>query len=56
VDNLTDFGARPVRQPVVEDRPVITAAGVSPGLDPGASLVERMGGRPLVEAALLVTE
>jgi transcriptional regulator GlxA family with amidase domain len=55
VDNLTDFGARPVRQPVVEDRPVITAAGVSPGLDPGASLVERMGG-PLVEAALLVTE
>ena len=56
VDRLSQFGATPVRQRVVEDRNVITAAGVSAGLDSGILLVDRLRGRPLAEAAVLATE
>ena len=56
VDCLAQFGAKPVHQRVVKDSNVITAAGVSAGLDLGIFLVEQMRGRALAEAAVLVTE
>ena len=56
VDSLAQFGAIPVRQRVVEDGNVITAAGVSSGLDLGLTLVDRFRGRHLAEIALLITE
>ena len=56
VDRLSQFGATPVHERVVEDGNVITAAGVSAGLDSGILLVNRLRGRPLAEAAVLATE
>ncbi len=56
VDRLSQFGAIPTHQRVVEDGHVITAAGVSAGLDLGVLLVNRLRGRPLAEAAVLATE
>jgi cyclohexyl-isocyanide hydratase len=56
VETLSQFGAIPTRRRVVEDGNVITAAGVSAGLDSGILLLERLHGRPLAEAAVLETE
>ncbi|MEO5866713.1 MAG: DJ-1/PfpI family protein [Sphingomonas sp.] len=56
VDNLAQFGAEPVRQRVVEDGNLITAAGVSAGLDLGLTLIDRLRGRHFAEVALLITE
>ena len=56
VDCLPQFGATPVHRRVVEAGNVITAAGVSAGLDSGILLIDRMRGRPLAEAAVLATE
>src|SRR5690348_13340185 len=56
VDNLRQFGATPVRQRIVHDGNVITAAGVSAGLDLGVALLDQFGGRKTAESALLITE
>ena len=56
VNCLRQFGATPVHERVVEDGNVITAAGVSAGLDSGILLIERIRGRALAEAAVLATE
>lgn len=56
VDTLSQFGAIPTHRRVVEDGNLITAAGVSAGLDSGIILLERLHGRPLAEAAVLETE
>jgi transcriptional regulator GlxA family with amidase domain len=44
-DLLTGLGATPVARRWVEDGPVITAAGVSAGIDLALHLVERLAGR-----------
>ena len=46
-DLLTGLGATPVARRWVEDGPVITAAGVSAGIDLALHLVERLAGRRL---------
>lgn len=56
VDCLSEFGAVPTRRRVVEDGNLITAAGVSAGLDSGIILLERLRGRALAEAGVLATE
>jgi len=56
VDNLAQFGAIPTRQRVVEDGNVITAAGVSSGLDLGLTLIGRLRGRHFAESAQLISE
>lgn len=53
---LARFGAIPVRDRVVEDGRLITAAGVSAGLDFGAALVAKLRGRSMAEIATLVAE
>ncbi|MDK0524248.1 DJ-1/PfpI family protein [Streptomyces sp. ML-6] len=50
-DLLARFGATPVARRWVEDGPVITAAGVSAGIDMALHLVDRLAGR---EAARMV--
>ncbi|MER6900990.1 DJ-1/PfpI family protein, partial [Amycolatopsis sp. NPDC000740] len=44
LDTLRAFGAEPVRQRWADSGPVITAAGVSAGIDLALHLVERMSG------------
>ncbi|WP_116203919.1 DJ-1/PfpI family protein [Amycolatopsis circi] len=51
LDTLRAFGAEPVRQRWADSGPVITAAGVSAGIDLALHLVERMSG---TDAARLV--
>ncbi|MGW7537378.1 DJ-1/PfpI family protein [Amycolatopsis sp. NPDC054798] len=51
LDALRVFGAKPVRQRWADSGPVITAAGVSAGIDLALHLVERMSG---ADAARLV--
>jgi cyclohexyl-isocyanide hydratase len=55
-DLLAQFEAVPTRGRVVRDGNVITGAGVSAGLDFGASLVAEMRGMFDAEASLLVAE
>ncbi|WP_409464203.1 DJ-1/PfpI family protein [Amycolatopsis sp. GA6-003] len=51
LENLRAFGATPVRRRWADSGPVITAAGVSAGIDLALHLVERMSGE---DAARLV--
>lgn len=44
LDGLASFGATPVSERVVEDGKVITAAGVSAGIDMGLTLAARVAG------------
>jgi putative intracellular protease/amidase len=44
LDHLRDFGARPTGQRVVEQGKIITAAGVSAGIDMGLTLASRIAG------------
>jgi transcriptional regulator GlxA family with amidase domain len=55
-DLLVQFEAVPTQARVVRDGNVITGAGVSAGLDFGASLVAEMRGMMDAEAILLVSE
>lgn len=55
-DYLTKFGAIPVAERWVEDGPVITAAGVSAGIDAALHLVERLAGRQLARTIQLFIE
>lgn len=56
VPELDRFGAVPVHERVVRDGPVITAAGVSAGLDLGVFLADAIAGTPVAEAMVLVSE
>ena len=44
LDNLKKYGAIPTKQRIVEDGKIITAAGVSAGIDMGLSLTAKLAG------------
>ena len=54
--DLERYGARPTGRRVVEQGKVITAAGVSSGIDMGLVLVEKIAGRDVAEAIQLGIE
>jgi putative intracellular protease/amidase len=56
LDMLGRFGARPVSRRVVEQGKVITAAGVSSGIDMALLLAARIGGPELAQAIQLGIE
>jgi transcriptional regulator GlxA family with amidase domain len=56
VDRLPEFGAEPVAQRVVEDGKVITAAGVSAGIDMALTLASRVAGDQVAQAIQLGIE
>jgi len=53
---LADFGAIPVDSRIVADGNILTAAGVSAGLDFALALVERLRGRPYAQGLMLQAE
>jgi transcriptional regulator GlxA family with amidase domain len=55
-DRLAALGARPTEQRVVERGKIITAAGVSAGIDMGLTLAARMFGDEIAEAIQLGIE
>ncbi|MFE7563332.1 DJ-1/PfpI family protein [Kitasatospora sp. NPDC057500] len=55
-DLLARFGATPVTRRWVEDGPVITAAGVSAGIDMALHLVDRLAGHEAARTVQLVLE
>jgi transcriptional regulator GlxA family with amidase domain len=55
-ERLRDFGATPAPERVVEDGKVITAAGVSAGIDLGLIVAARIGGEDLAKAIQLGIE
>ncbi|GAA1383543.1 DJ-1/PfpI family protein [Kitasatospora putterlickiae] len=55
-DLLARFGATPVARRWVEDGPVITAAGVSAGVDMALHLVDRLAGREAARTVQLFLE
>jgi transcriptional regulator GlxA family with amidase domain len=56
LDRLAELGATPVTRRVVEQGKVITAAGVSSGIDMALTLVHRMHGPELAQAIQLGIE
>jgi transcriptional regulator GlxA family with amidase domain len=56
LDHLRDLGADPVAQRVVEDDKVITAAGVSAGIDMSLTLASRLAGERTAQAIQLGIE
>lgn len=56
LDRLSKWGAIPVSQRVVEDGKVITAAGVSAGIDMAFVLAEKISGRQVAETLQLGIE
>lgn len=56
LDRLREFGATPTPERVVEDGKVITAAGVSSGIDMGLHLVHREMGPEAAQAIQLAIE
>jgi transcriptional regulator GlxA family with amidase domain len=55
-DRLAEFGAQPVARRVVEQGKVITAAGVSAGIDMALLLAERIAGAQVAQAIQLGIE
>jgi len=55
-DGLAAFGAQPVEQRVVTDGPVITAAGVSAGIDMALTLLARLRDEDTAKAVQLAIE
>lgn len=55
-DELASFGARPTERRVVEVGRIITAAGVSSGIDMALHLVAQLHGRDMAEAVQLGIE
>lgn len=55
-DALREFGAEPVAERVVEDGKLITAAGVSAGIDMGLTLAARIAGEDVARAIQLGIE
>jgi transcriptional regulator GlxA family with amidase domain len=56
LDRLPELGAEPVSERVVEDGKVITAAGVSAGIDMALTLAARIAGDEVAEAIQLGIE
>jgi transcriptional regulator GlxA family with amidase domain len=56
LDELAKFGAEPVAERVVFDGKLVTAAGVSAGIDMALALAERVAGRRAAEAIQLGIE
>jgi len=56
LNRLSLWGAHPIQKRVVEDGKLITAAGVSAGLDMALVLTEKLGGRELAETLQLGLE
>jgi transcriptional regulator GlxA family with amidase domain len=56
LEALGGFGAEPIVERVVFDGKLVTAAGVSAGIDMALSLVERVAGRSVAEAIQLGIE
>jgi transcriptional regulator GlxA family with amidase domain len=56
LESLSEFGARPARRRVVEQGKVITAAGVSSGIDMGLVLAARIAGPEVAQAIQLGIE
>jgi putative intracellular protease/amidase len=56
LDRLAEFGAIPTKERVVEEGKVVTAAGVSSGIDMGLRLAERIGGEDMAKAIQLGIE
>jgi putative intracellular protease/amidase len=56
VDRLASYGAIPTRERVVEEGKIVTAAGVSSGIDMGLRLVERIAGEDLAKGIQLGIE
>lgn len=56
VDFLPRFGAEPVRARVVRDGTLITAGGVTSGIDFGLSVVAELWGQPVAEGIQLMME
>jgi putative intracellular protease/amidase len=56
LDTLASHGARPVSRRVVEQGKVITAAGVSAGIDMALTLAARIAGEPVAQAIQLGIE
>jgi putative intracellular protease/amidase len=56
LDRLAEFGATPVRERVVEDGKVMTAAGVSAGIDMALTLAARIAGEDFAKALQLGIE
>ena len=55
-DQLRQFGAEPTLERVVEDGKVVTAAGVSSGIDMGLRLAQLIGGDEVAQAIQLSIE
>jgi transcriptional regulator GlxA family with amidase domain len=55
-DQLRALGAKPTAERVVFQGKLVTAAGVSAGIDMGLALVQRMHGTPLAQAIQLAIE
>ncbi len=56
LEGLSDFGATPTSERVVEDGKVITAAGVSAGIDMGLTLAARLAGEDYAKGIQLGIE
>ena len=56
VDRLAEFGAEPVRERVVVDGKLVTAAGVASGIDMALNLVQREMGDEAAQAIQLAIE
>jgi putative intracellular protease/amidase len=56
LDRLAEYGAEPTSERVVEEGKVITAAGVSSGIDMGLTLVQRIAGDDMAQAIQLGIE
>jgi transcriptional regulator GlxA family with amidase domain len=56
VDRLAEMGAEPVRERVVEDGKLVTAAGVASGIDMALHLVNREAGPEVAQAVQLAIE
>ena len=55
-DALAGYGARPTEQRIVEQGKIVTAAGVSAGIDLALTLLGRIDGRDMAEAIQLAIE
>ncbi len=56
MEKLTAYGATPVRERIVEEGKIITAAGVSSGIDMALTLAARVAGDEIAKAIQLAIE
>jgi transcriptional regulator GlxA family with amidase domain len=56
LDALRELGAEPVPERVVQDGKIVTAAGVSAGIDMALTLVDSIAGREVAQAIQLAIE